>query len=83
MLKAEGYKTVIRPILMYGSETWALRMAEQNLLERAEMRMLRWMMGIKRIEKIRTEEIRASTDVANISENIGEARLVRPCREKD
>ena len=47
----------IRPVLMYGSETWALRKAEQNLLERTEIRMLRWMMGIKRIEKIMTEEI--------------------------
>ena len=37
--------------------------------------MLRWMMGIKRIEKIGTEEIRATADVANISEKIREARL--------
>ena len=37
--------------------------------------MLRWMMGIKRIEKIRNEEIRARADVANISEKIREARL--------
>ena len=52
-------KTAIRPVLKYGSENWALRNAEQNLLERTEMRMFRWMMGIKRIEKIRNEEIRA------------------------
>ena len=32
-------------------------------------------MGIKRIEKIRTEEIRARAGVANISEKIREARL--------
>ena len=47
---------------------------EQNLLERTEMRMLRWMMGIKRIEKIRNEE-EGQLPVANISENIREARL--------
>ena len=43
-------------ILMYGSDTWALRKAEQNLLEGTEMRMLRWMMVITRIE-IKNEEI--------------------------
>ena len=44
--------------------------AEQNLVERTEMRMLRWMMTIKRIEKIRNEEIRARAGVANIGEKI-------------
>ena len=39
------------------------------------MRMLRWMVGIKRIEKIRTEEIRSRPGVANMSEKIREARL--------
>ena len=33
------------------------------------------MMGIKRIEKIRNEEIRARARVANASEKIGRARL--------
>ena len=37
--------------------------------------MLRWMMGIKRIEKIRIEEIRERPGVANISKKIREARL--------
>ena len=37
--------------------------------------MLIWMMVIKRIEKIRTDEIRARADVVNISENLREARL--------
>ena len=37
--------------------------------------MLRWMMGIKRIEKMRNEEIRARAGVAVISETIRETRL--------
>ena len=60
---------------MYGSETWALRKAEQNLLERTEMRMLRWMTGIKRIEQIRIEVIRANAAVAMISVTMRDARL--------
>ena len=44
------------------------------MLEITEMRMLRWMMGIKRIEKNGTEEIRTRAGVANISEKIREAR---------
>ena len=38
--------------------------------------MLRWMVGMKRIEKIRTEESRAGAGVANITEMIREARLI-------
>ena len=41
-----------------------------------EMRMLSRMMGMKSIENIRTEEIRAKVCVANISEKIREARLI-------
>ena len=62
MLEAAVYKTIIKPVLML-----TLRKPEQNLLERPEMRMLRWMMGMKRVEKIRNEEIRARAGVANIS----------------
>ena len=49
-------------------------MAKQDLLERTEMKMLKSMMRIKKIEKIRTEEIRAKAGAANISEKIREAR---------
>ena len=38
--------------------------------------MSSWLMGIKRIEKIRNEEIRARAGAANISEKIREVRLI-------
>ena len=48
---------------------------EQNLLERADMKMLSLMVGTKRIENMMNEEIRAMAGVPNISETIREARL--------
>ena len=39
-IKGKVYRTVARPALMYGSETWALKKAQENKLEVAEMRML-------------------------------------------
>ena len=42
IMHAAGYKIIMRPVLIYGSETLALRKAVL-LLERTEMRMLRWM----------------------------------------
>ena len=74
-LKLKIYKTVIRPVLMYGSETWALRKREERMLERTEMRMLRWIMGISLRERRRNEDIRQLAEIACISEKIREARL--------
>ena len=50
----------------YGSETYALRKAEQNWPGSTEMRMLRWLIGIKRIEEIRIEEMGARAGVRNM-----------------
>ena len=44
------------------------------MLKRTEMSMLRRMIGIKKIEKIRNEEIWARTGVANINEKIRGAK---------
>ena len=54
---------------------WTLRKADRNLLERTAMRTLKRIMGIKRIEKIRNEEISARSGVANISGKMREARV--------
>ena len=45
--------------------------------------MLRWLMGMKMIEKIRNEEIRARVGVANISQRTSETEMIRTCGEKD
>ncbi|CAG4933975.1 unnamed protein product [Parnassius apollo] len=42
-LKGQVYKTIIRPVLTYGSEAWPVLERHRQLLHVTEMNMLRWM----------------------------------------
>ena len=69
------YKTVVRPAMMYGAETWAVKKAQEKKLDVAEMRMLRWMSGVTKLDRIRNERIRGTTKVGEISKKVPESRL--------
>ena len=75
-LKGKVYKTVIRPAMIYGAETWATTKRQEKRIEVTEMRMLRWMCGVTRKDKIRNEHIRGTTRVAQASKKITERRLI-------
>ena len=75
-LKGKVYKTVIRPAMLYGAETWATTKRQEKLIEVTEMRMLRWMCGVTRKYTIRNEHIRGTTRVAQASKKITERRLI-------
>ncbi|CAG4989170.1 unnamed protein product [Parnassius apollo] len=42
-LKGQVYKTIIRPVLTYGSEAWPVLERHRQLLHVTEMNVLRWM----------------------------------------
>lgn len=44
-LKGKFYRAAVRPAILYGSECWPLRKVHRRKLEKAEMRMLRWICG--------------------------------------
>ena len=58
-VKGKVYKTVVRQAMMYGAETWAVKKAQEKKLDVAEMRMLRWMSGVTKLDRIRNERIRS------------------------
>lgn len=74
-LKGKIYKTVVRPVVMYGSECWATKTTDESRLHVTEMRMLRWMCGVTRMDRIRNEYIRGSLKVAPIAEKLRANRL--------
>lgn len=74
-LRMKVYKSVLRPVLLYGAETWSLRKKEEGLLERTEMRMVRWIAGISLLERRESDDIRRMCGICNIREKAREARL--------
>lgn len=74
-LKGLVYKSMIRPVLTYGSETWAVTQRQVNTVQVAEMKMLRWMCGVTRLDKIRNEYVRGSLGVRDIADKLQESRL--------
>ena len=41
-LKHTIYKTVIKPTMTYGAECWTMKKKDEMLMNKTEMRMLRW-----------------------------------------
>ncbi len=52
------FEGVVVPTALYGAETWNVREAERNRLDVYEMRCLRSMVGVTRMDRVRNEEVR-------------------------
>jgi len=52
-LKEKFYRTTFRPTLLYGTECWAIKRYHAQKMSIAEMRMLPWMCGNTRRDKVR------------------------------
>ncbi|RZB42906.1 hypothetical protein D0Y65_053489 [Glycine soja] len=74
-VQGKFYRTAVRPAILYGTECWAVKSQHENKVGVAEMRMLRWMCGKTRQDKIRNEAIRERVGVAPIVEKMVENRL--------
>ena len=60
---------------MYGLETAALTQRQAAELETAELKMLRFSLGVTRKDRIRNEHIRGTAGVKRLGEKLREARL--------
>ena len=55
-LKILLYQTVIRPMVLYGYETWPMSVKDERRMATTEMRLVRWAMGVSLLEHRRNEE---------------------------
>ena len=74
-VKGKVYMVAVRPAMLYGLETVALTNRQEAEMEVAELKMLRFSLGVTRMDKIRNEYIRGTAQVRRFGEKIREARL--------
>ena len=74
-LKHKIYKIVIRPTMTYGAECWTMKKKDEILMNRTEMRMLRWIQGVSLREHTGNEEIWEAATVQPIATHLMQKRL--------
>jgi hypothetical protein len=74
-LKGKFYRTTIRPDMLYGAECWPTKRRHIEQLSDVEMRMLRWIYGHTRLDRVRNDDIHDGLGVALIKEKLIQHRL--------
>ena len=74
-VKGKVYSSVVRPAMVYGLETVAVTKKQVKEMEVAEVKMLRFGMGVMIKDKIRNEHIRSTVKVERLGMKMREGRL--------
>ena len=83
-IKGKVNKTIVRPEMVYGAETWAVKKAHEKKMEVAEMKMLHWMCGVTRFgQDQKREDQRKHESGRDFKEGPRtQDAMVRACDEK-
>ena len=74
-VKGKVYSSVVKTVIVYGLEMVAVAKKQVEEMEVAEMKMLRFAMGVTRKEKIRNKYIRGTVKVERLGMKIRKGRL--------
>ena len=69
-VKGKVYRTVLRAAMMSGLETLAIGRRQEAELEVAELKMLRFSVGVTRMDRIRNKVIRGTRQTGRLGEKL-------------
>ncbi|KAF7686902.1 hypothetical protein C0J45_22503, partial [Silurus meridionalis] len=82
-VKGKVYRTVVRPAMLYGLETVALSKRQEVEQEVAVLKMLRFSLGVTRMDRIKNEFIRGTAHVGRFGDKVREVRLFGYVQRRD
>ena len=71
------YEGVIVPTALYGAEAWGMRSAERRKLNVLEMKCLRSLVGVSRMDRVRNEEVRRRAGMERELASRADQRVLR------
>jgi len=75
IMRGRLYSSYVRRRMLHGSETWPERKENVVALQRAEMRMVRWMCGVKLKDRLPSKELRDRLGIDDIALVLQQNRL--------
>ena len=71
------YEGVIVPTALYGAEAWGIRSAERRKVNVLEMKYLRCLVGVSRMDRVRNEEVCRRAGIERKLANRADQRVLR------
>jgi len=75
IMRGRLHSRCVRSSMLHGSETWPVRKENLAAFQRAEMRMVRWMCGVKLKNRLPSIELRERLGVDDIALVLQQNRL--------
>ena len=75
IMRRRLYSSCVRSSMLHGSETWPVRKENVVALQLAEMRMVRWMCGVKLKDRLPSQELRERLGIDDIALVLQQNRL--------
>ena len=74
-IKGKIYRACVQSVLTYGTETWAMKVANLQSLKRTERMMVRWMCGVSLKDRKRSVDVYSLLGVESVAEVVRRGRL--------
>ena len=71
------HEGVIVPTALYGTEAWGMRSSERRKVNVLEMKFLRNLVGVSRLDRVRNEEVRMRAGIEREFESKADQRVLR------
>ena len=74
-MKRKIFRACVQSVLIYGTETWAMKAENLRSLERTERMMVRWMCGVSLKDRKRSEDLYSLLGIQSVAKVVRHGRL--------